>query len=561
VALAAVRDIRPQLRLETADEVEAFEQDLLAEFVLARASAGITDTTIRADVAAVVGLREWFGRPLWEMTARDLDRFFGADQRGGQLAGTTGTFTFTGNDPLPTAGNCDTTPNPCVASGVKEFEYSLNDPTIPVGGFTSDTQTSGYVTAPANSGGATASVTTPDLTVGHWGENILYVEAIDNAGNPSAEWYYYFTVPPSGTATPGDVNADGIPDLLATTSTGLLDLYPGTSAASVSFSSPTQADSANDGPDASGVSDWNDFDITHRGSLSGQNVDDLLALGGNNLYLLKNDPSSPGAAPQFTSQNDTNVTDPECSTSYDASNVCTGYLYNSGLTAEWQTSNTSNPADVVSQVLAVGGTNATSNSGNTDLVAVEDGELYFFTGQGDGQFGTGLNWQAGDTPGPVLIGAGTGSGSSGTTNWADMTLLAPGTEGPPGTITIWARDNNTADTTYGDIYSYTITVTNGIASLSGSGPVTATSGTLLDYATGSDAGTPVNIPASTYPAIATPGNATGPACIYAINTNGDVDEYAGYISSGVPSTSTAQELLEWPAQVATVPAGTITQLS
>jgi hypothetical protein len=82
VGLAAVRDIRPHLRLETPDEVGAFEQDLLAEFVLARSSAGITDTTISADVAAVVGLREWFGRPLWEMTACDLDRFFGADQKG-----------------------------------------------------------------------------------------------------------------------------------------------------------------------------------------------------------------------------------------------------------------------------------------------------------------------------------------------------------------------------------------------------------------------------------------------------------------------------------------------
>jgi integrase len=81
VGLAAVRDIRPHLRLETPDEVGAFEQDLLAEFVLARSSAGITDTTISADVAAVVGLREWFGRPLWEMAARDLDRFFGADQK------------------------------------------------------------------------------------------------------------------------------------------------------------------------------------------------------------------------------------------------------------------------------------------------------------------------------------------------------------------------------------------------------------------------------------------------------------------------------------------------
>ena len=82
MGLAAVRDIRPQLRLESPDEVGAFEQDLLAEFVLARASAGITDTTISADVSAVVGLREWFGRPLWELAARDLDRFFGADQRG-----------------------------------------------------------------------------------------------------------------------------------------------------------------------------------------------------------------------------------------------------------------------------------------------------------------------------------------------------------------------------------------------------------------------------------------------------------------------------------------------
>ncbi len=67
MGLAVVRDIRPQLRLESPDEVGAFEQDLLAEFVLARASAGITDATICADVAAVVGLREWFGRPLWEL--------------------------------------------------------------------------------------------------------------------------------------------------------------------------------------------------------------------------------------------------------------------------------------------------------------------------------------------------------------------------------------------------------------------------------------------------------------------------------------------------------------
>ena len=74
MGLAAVRDLRPQLRLETADEVAAFEQDLLAEFVLARASAGITDATIRAGVAAVVGLREWWADgPRWEFDDRVND--------------------------------------------------------------------------------------------------------------------------------------------------------------------------------------------------------------------------------------------------------------------------------------------------------------------------------------------------------------------------------------------------------------------------------------------------------------------------------------------------------
>jgi integrase/recombinase XerD len=81
VSLAAVRDLRPHLRLETAEHVAAFEQDLLAEVVLARSSAGIADGTVRADVAAVVELREWFGRPLWEITPRQVDDYFGRHLR------------------------------------------------------------------------------------------------------------------------------------------------------------------------------------------------------------------------------------------------------------------------------------------------------------------------------------------------------------------------------------------------------------------------------------------------------------------------------------------------
>lgn len=39
MSLAIVRDMHPELRLTTPEEVAAFEQDLLSEFVLARASA------------------------------------------------------------------------------------------------------------------------------------------------------------------------------------------------------------------------------------------------------------------------------------------------------------------------------------------------------------------------------------------------------------------------------------------------------------------------------------------------------------------------------------------
>jgi hypothetical protein len=74
MGLATVRDLREVRRLETPEEVEAFEQDVLAGFVLARASAGMADTTIKQETGAVIELRQRFGRPLWEVEPKDLDR-------------------------------------------------------------------------------------------------------------------------------------------------------------------------------------------------------------------------------------------------------------------------------------------------------------------------------------------------------------------------------------------------------------------------------------------------------------------------------------------------------
>src|SRR6201993_2229089 len=60
-----------------AEEIEAFETDVLAGFVLARASAGLADSTIRNDTGHLELIRDWFGRPLREMQPADADAYFG----------------------------------------------------------------------------------------------------------------------------------------------------------------------------------------------------------------------------------------------------------------------------------------------------------------------------------------------------------------------------------------------------------------------------------------------------------------------------------------------------
>ncbi|MFF4576756.1 hypothetical protein [Streptomyces sp. NPDC001410] len=67
-ALAVVRDLREHWVPASAEELERFETDVLSGFVLARASAGLADGTIRGDVGHLEQIRTWFGRPLWDMS-------------------------------------------------------------------------------------------------------------------------------------------------------------------------------------------------------------------------------------------------------------------------------------------------------------------------------------------------------------------------------------------------------------------------------------------------------------------------------------------------------------
>lgn len=81
MALSVVRDLREQRAPLTDDEQGAYETDVLSGFVLARASAGLADSTVRGDLYHLDQIRSWFGRPLWEMRHEDADALFGTALR------------------------------------------------------------------------------------------------------------------------------------------------------------------------------------------------------------------------------------------------------------------------------------------------------------------------------------------------------------------------------------------------------------------------------------------------------------------------------------------------
>ncbi len=77
MSLAVVRDLRERRSPASPEELAQFETDVLAGFVLARASAGLADGTISSDVGHLEQVRTWFGKPLWDMEPADADTCFG----------------------------------------------------------------------------------------------------------------------------------------------------------------------------------------------------------------------------------------------------------------------------------------------------------------------------------------------------------------------------------------------------------------------------------------------------------------------------------------------------
>ncbi len=353
------------------------------------------------------------------------------------FAGSTGVFTLTSTDPQPATCSIPK----CLTSGLAGFRYSLDQP-IP---------TKGYSYIPADSTGTAQLSITPE----GWGTHILYVEAVDNAGNSAvnpATYTFYAPWNPNSHVIAGDLTGDHTPDLLATNSTGDLVMLPGDAnpdgtnahdtpcAPPVVGSTPSnylpgcQASPAADSPDHTS---WSDFQIAHRGSLHNMTVDDLFAHQKNNaiLYSVDNDGIHDGGVNGRFTLVHTVIPKPQCLPVTGRSNNCA--LYDA---TDWST---------VDQMTAPG---SVYGDGYADLITSEKGssgdQLWLYRGSSGASLGPATDGTTATTP--VLLGTG---------DWSHFTLISPGTIGgdvnasTPGTETLWARDNNS-----GILYSFSLAI-------------------------------------------------------------------------------------------------------
>ena len=76
MGLSVVRDLREVRAAAGPEEIERFETDVFAGFVLARCAAGLSDNTIRSDVSHLEQVRTWFGKPLWDHASRGCGLVF-----------------------------------------------------------------------------------------------------------------------------------------------------------------------------------------------------------------------------------------------------------------------------------------------------------------------------------------------------------------------------------------------------------------------------------------------------------------------------------------------------
>jgi len=361
-------------------------------------------------------------------------------------SGVTADFAVSAADNTP-ADTCD--PAGCKASGIDHFLWQLDS---------QPTATTGHTAKVTSTSGATASGTVT-VPVTDWGVHTLYVGAVDRAGNLSQNpASYTFTAPwnPRTKIAPGDITGDGSPDLLATTSTGDLELIPGDSDPAQA-PAPAQTGPVDGTPPAvkgpvivstaagAPTGTWSDYLIAHRGNLHGDTHDDLLAYNRKTqqLYVVKNDldPKDDGTFPRtpwstypgFVGRRYDVVTKDDCeATDAVPADRCANAGYDPA--KPWN----------ISQLVVDG--DVYGNADHPAVITVENNKLWLYQTYGVNHLGH-----------PRLLGDG---------NWSGLTLIAPGRVGGTftvddtgngkvtgGTPTLWARDDSS-----GTVYTFPIDI-------------------------------------------------------------------------------------------------------
>ncbi|WP_030263226.1 hypothetical protein [Streptomyces sp. NRRL B-24484] len=290
-----------------------------------------------------------------------------------KYAGQTGTFTVAGSD---------------AASGVACYRYVLNG-TPSTGG-----DCTGAV-RPAADGSATFTLKPKDQ-----GTNVLTVQAFDEAGNASQPLSYTFYAPanPNPPQTvPGDVNADGVPDILLPDAEGNLQVV----SADATGTDPASTTAAAYGP----AGTWTGTVTAHRGWDSGHApADDLFVHvpGGTALYLYRNlDQGAFQRTPVLLAR----------------PTACAA----AGCAADWSATD---------QLVALG---ALGGGRQSSLVTVENGDLWLFRAGAVGyRYATAERLSTGGA-------------------WAGHDVVAPG-RAADGSLVLWSRERAT-----GTLRSYPVT--------------------------------------------------------------------------------------------------------
>jgi len=81
MSLAVVRTLGSPRRLDTEQDREDFEQELVDQYLLAAIGAGSADGTVGADRAVLFEFIAFLGRPVWTTQAADVDRFLSRQRR------------------------------------------------------------------------------------------------------------------------------------------------------------------------------------------------------------------------------------------------------------------------------------------------------------------------------------------------------------------------------------------------------------------------------------------------------------------------------------------------